>query len=246
MAMMCEGHLGGYFAGGDPATHCPHFWSWLVSRLQVRSMLDVGCGEGWAVKYFAELGCDAAGVDGSSTAVENTVACGRVACHDLCTGPYLPGRTYDLVWSSEFVEHIEEAYLAHVLGTLNLAERYLVLTHAFPGQKGHHHVNCQTSAYWIALIEGLGFRFEYALTLQARRITRRDYFGVNHFARSGLIFSRRAPTSAGKMWLLRGDLACVGRNPSWRARCLDAALWSNFKLAKIGHKLSKRLRRAAE
>lgn len=240
--MVRDGHLGGYVAGGDPGTWSPHVWTWMQSRLGMRSVLDLGSGEGHATRYFAGLGCDAHGVDGSFSAVANSVIKGAVSCHDLCAGPFDPGRTFDIVWSCEFLEHIDDRYLANVLRTLQLADKYLVLTHAFPGQKGHHHVNCQPSSYWISLIEKLGFRCELGLTRAARRVARRDYFGVNHFARSGLVFSRRL--SRGQVdcqWLDGDDPAAFGRKPTFRANSLGMLLLGNFKLAKIRHKLAKRL-----
>jgi hypothetical protein len=51
-------HLGGYVEGGDPATYYPDLWKWFVETLMVRSVIDVGCGDGVALKYFRDtLGC---------------------------------------------------------------------------------------------------------------------------------------------------------------------------------------------
>ena len=47
-------HLGGYIVGGDDATYYPHLWDWLVSARGVKSVVDVGCGEGHAARYFAD------------------------------------------------------------------------------------------------------------------------------------------------------------------------------------------------
>ena len=35
--------------------------------------------------------------------------------------------------------------------------RYACVTHAEPGQNGHHHVNCQTTDYWIKVFAEHGF-----------------------------------------------------------------------------------------
>jgi hypothetical protein len=43
---------------------CPSLWRFLVERFGVRSVLDVGCGEGHAVLFFHRLGLFAHGIDG--------------------------------------------------------------------------------------------------------------------------------------------------------------------------------------
>ena len=55
MLMVRDGHLGGYIQGGDPGTWCPHLWSWIVKEFEIRSVLDVGCGEGHSTKFFHDL-----------------------------------------------------------------------------------------------------------------------------------------------------------------------------------------------
>ena len=190
LTMVKSGHLGGYIQGGDPATYCPHLWSWIVEEFDIKSALDVGCGEGHSTRFFAARGCAAQGIDGCEQAIRESVSPNLVKQHDLCKGPYCPSRPVDLVWSCELLEHVEERYLPHVLQTLSAARRMIVVTHAFPLQKGHHHVNCRFSHYWIRRIESLGFTCDVAATLQARTITLQDFADVNHFARSGLVFMR--------------------------------------------------------
>jgi hypothetical protein len=70
-----------------------------------------------------------------------------------------------------------------------------MMTHALPGQPGHHHVNCQPSRYWVQRLKGIGFDLDYRLTRYARTL------GHAYFLRSGLVFvkslgaRRLAPTS---------------------------------------------------
>lgn len=231
LSMVKDGHLGGYIQGGDPGTWCPHLWNWLVDQFSVQSVLDVGCGEGHSTRYFRDLGCDALGIDGCAQAVAENVVPGQVWQHDLCQGPYGTEQPVDLVWSCEFLEHIDERYLSHVLQTFANARKVVAVTHAFPGQEdGHHHVNCRSSRYWIQHIESLGFTCDVQRTLAARRISLADYRGINHFARSGLVFVRSAVASA-------------SRNP-W------SYLWKDWRI-NVGFRLSRpyrqqRRRRRAE
>ena len=56
--------LGGNIRHGDIHTWSPVLWRYLVERFGVGSVLDVGCGEGHAVKFFHRLGLFAHGIDG--------------------------------------------------------------------------------------------------------------------------------------------------------------------------------------
>ena len=183
-----DGHLGGFMAGGDPATWCPRLWSWLAQKFNIKSMIDVGCGQGYAVYYFNNLGINAKGIEGSDAAITSSVIKSAIVQHDFNQQAYIPYEPIDLIWSCEFLEHIDERYLKNVLATLLSAKSMIVITHAFPGQEGHHHVNCQPSIYWISLLRYIGFRFSLKYTLMARYITMRDHSKMNHFGRSGLVF----------------------------------------------------------
>ena len=185
-----EGHLGGYFRGGDAATWYPNLWTWLVSKFDIKSVLDVGCGEGQSTKFFSELGCNVLGVDGSTTAISDSLLPGRVLLHDFSKAP-LECMSYDLIWSCEFVEHVRQEFVGNVLSALVCANKVLAMTHAFPGQRGHHHVNCQESDYWIREVEAVGFLYMPKETAEAREIAKSDCARRNHFVRSGLLFSRQ-------------------------------------------------------
>jgi hypothetical protein len=135
----------------------------------------------------------------------------HVAAHDFTQGAYLPERSFDLLWSCEFLEHVESRYEANILGTFAHAAKVILVTHAFPRQTtGHHHVNCRPSSYWIQRIEALGFTCHAPLTREARTVTLQDFAGINHFARSGLVFVQASPRQpAGGLERLTGP---------WRAR----------------------------
>lgn len=232
--MVKDGHLGGYFRGGDPGTWCPNMWSWIIEEFSVRSVLDIGCGEGQSTRFFHERGCDVVGIDGSQKAIDNSVIPACVVKHDFCDGPYVPDRKSDLIWACEFLEHVEERNVPNILETFATSTNLVLVTHAFPGQdRGHHHVNCQPSAYWIRKIESIGFACNTQLTLAGRTKTLQDYPSINHFARSGLIFVRskqasQHPVAAASPW-----------KPRWKAARIN---WG-FKISSA-YRTHRRRRRA--
>lgn len=171
-------HLGGHLG----ITHTdPGSLALLKERLGVRSVLDVGCGPGGMQAVCEGLGLSWTGADGDP-------ACAResVLTHDFTKGP-LVTHPRDLVWSVEFVEHVEERFLPNVLSALMLAAKAICMTHALPGKGGHHHVNCQPPDYWINKLTAAGYELHIPLTQQLRAVsTMRREFMRN----TGLVFTK--------------------------------------------------------
>ena len=163
----------------------PDLWSWAYQALGVRSVIDVGCGEGHAARYFRDLGCVVLGIDGSQQAKRDSIIADHHVIHDYTQGPYYPPTGFDLAWSCEFVEHVQERYMGNFLETFACSRRYLMMTFAAPGQPGYHHVNCQPMDYWINKVESAGFHFDSTLTDTSRAIS-----SEGHYKRRGLIFTR--------------------------------------------------------
>lgn len=189
-----DGHLGGYVVGGDDATWYPDLWRWLVEKQHVRSVIDIGCGEGHALKFFRELGCRVLGIDGIRQ--DDPAICH----HDFTLGPW--GQTIgssddpwgvpaDLIWCCEFVEHVEERYVPNFLAAFKTA-KLVLMTHAEPGQDGYHHVNCQPSAYWIGAMAAISYELDQTLTMQTRALASINPNPWNHYVRSGLAFRRHS------------------------------------------------------
>lgn len=173
--------------GGDPRCWFPDLWAWLCVRFDVRTVLDVGCGEGHAVEWFGRHVRFAAGLDGLWWNVDRARKRGvTILEHDITRHPFVSLTRYDLVWCCEVVEHIHPDHLDNLLTTLANG-RVIAMTHALPGQDGHHHVNCQDSDYWIRHIEARGYRTLVDETNYGRSLCPHGYFGL-----SGLIFEKVA------------------------------------------------------
>jgi Methyltransferase domain len=108
-----KAHLGGFTLydgfGVSPAT-----WNDMMQYVGVKSIMDVGCGKGLSTLYFLEHGADVLCLEGSHDAVTQTYLpdpATQVVEHDFSRCPYWPAKTYDAVWSVEFLEHVRDILL---------------------------------------------------------------------------------------------------------------------------------------
>ncbi len=175
--------LGGDIRHGDGSTFAPRLWRYLVERHAITSVLDVGCGEGHAVRFFHRLGLIAHGIDGLRANIERAVF--PIALHDLLASPYV--MPVDLVWSCEVAEHIHPDKVDFFLDTL-INGRVVAMTHALPDQPGHHPVNCQPQEYWIEHMFRRGYHLAHDYVF-FREVAGRDEC-YNYFQTSGLLFLR--------------------------------------------------------
>lgn len=186
-------HLGGFIEGGDEATFFPALWTWLVQGpLKVKSVIDVGCGEGHALKFFRDLGCEVYGLEGTPQDDPDIYQLDFTKEDWVWglagTNYHRPDRlTVDLVWSCEFVEHVEEKYNHNFLNVFSRG-KIVLMTHAFPGQQGHHHVNCQPPEYWRGYMAAAGLRYSKGMTQKTREIAAANTNEYNHYVRSGMAF----------------------------------------------------------
>jgi SAM-dependent methyltransferase len=166
-------HLGGYIINltdhGDPNSYSTEVWDWMINN-GIKSIIDVGCGEGHSTKYFLDRGVDAIGVEGGENAYNNSPVKNNLVLHDYVDAPFIPKKKYDAVWSCEFVEHVEEVFSENFLKTFDFADK-IFMTHAVVGQEGYHHVNCQNTEYWIEKIEKTGYKYNNDLSIYLRTLT---------------------------------------------------------------------------
>src|SRR5205085_7057527 len=100
-------HLGGNVHGGDAMTFYPELWNWLVERFSVRSVVDIGCGEGHALVEFGKRGLRVVGIDGHRHNVIETANRGLICMlHDFTKGVPALDEEFDLGWCCEFVDHV--------------------------------------------------------------------------------------------------------------------------------------------
>jgi SAM-dependent methyltransferase len=159
----------------------------LVDRFQnAKTFIDIGCGPGKQVEVAKALGLSAIGVDGDPemTKLKHVnlfdFSKKKAAKDDL---PFLPKRKYfDIGWSTEFLEHIDEKYIENFMPLFALC-KVVVITHATPGQKGHHHVNEQLFPYWKDIFHSYGLNEDKELTKLLRIKSTMKQKKINHFVK---------------------------------------------------------------
>uniref|UniRef100_A0A7S1CX87 Uncharacterized protein n=1 Tax=Cyclophora tenuis TaxID=216820 RepID=A0A7S1CX87_CYCTE len=160
-------HLGG-FTDIDTQGISPAAWKWIIERMNVQSILDLGCGRGISTTWFLFHGLDALCVEGSHDARDKTMLPNpqqQMIEHDFARGPYWPAKTYDAVWCVEFLEHVGRNFHHNYLPTLRKAG-ILFTTHSIWG--GWHHVEVHKGHWWKHKLEQYGFLFSPELTQAIR------------------------------------------------------------------------------
>jgi len=156
--------------------------SYLKSMFNIKTMLDVGCGPGGQIREAINLGIEAEGIDGFPGVAKLPVP---IIIHDFRTGAYNHNKDYDLVWSCEFLEHVEEKFMSNYMVSFQAA-KYAMVT-ASPSLIGYHHVNVKPEEYWIEKFAQYGFSFDEAQTAKVRE---ESTMGRDFIRSSGLFFKR--------------------------------------------------------
>lgn len=132
---------------------------------KVESFIDVGCATGAMVKLALDRGLQAIGVDGDYEVAKEHAP---ILIHDFCESKIDLDWYFDIGWSVEFVEHVEEEYMDNWL-TIFERCRMVAITYAPPGWPGHHHVNCQDQDYWVEKFGSAGLTYDEETTKRMRQ-----------------------------------------------------------------------------
>ena len=176
--------LGGNMWQGDPWTFSPRVWRYIIDRFAAESILDVGSGRGYAAQWFHKAGCKVVAMDAEIINVKNALF--PTVLHNIMHSSFFC--PVDVVHCQEVAEHIPEAFVQSFLDTL-CNGKFIVMSHAEPGQDGHSHINCQPSKYWIEHIESKHYSLLIDDTTRVKKIAESE--GAFHLARSGLVFGRK-------------------------------------------------------
>lgn len=124
----------------------------------VKTIIDIGCGNGYYTKRLIECGFDCVGFDGSPFTPEITD--GVCGIKDF-SQPVDVG-LFDLVLSLEVGEHIPEQYEQIFIDNLvRTTKRYICLSWGIEGQPGVGHVNCRNNDYVINELDKRRFIYDF-------------------------------------------------------------------------------------
>lgn len=150
-----------------------------AERDRPESVLDIGCGAGAYLKYFASQGAgEIMGVDGIDGRF-GYLKPDQYSRADL-TEPLHLDRTFDLVICVEVIEHLPAESERVLLDSIvRHARDRIVFSGARPGQPGVGHINCQPISHWLDLFASYGWYPNLFDSLALRALATFSWFRSN-------------------------------------------------------------------
>lgn len=157
-----------------------HVWPLLTKRLAPESLiLDLGCGAGRDLAYFAKAGFRVIGLDYSLNLlrIAKTVSRQKVVLADLGMPPFAPA-TFDAVWALASLLHVPRyrirTVLSDIRGLLKPPGLFLASIREGRGERvderGRYFASYRP-VEWEALLAATGFRrIDFRLTKESRTI----------------------------------------------------------------------------
>jgi SAM-dependent methyltransferase len=214
--------------------------------IPIRSVCDVGCGDGGWLKVFLESGVeDVWGCDGGHISADMLqFPAERFRTHDL-RGRFSMDRTFDLAMANEIGHYLPEERAASFVEDLTRLAPVVLFSSAIPrqGGGGARHLNEQWPSYWADLFAHFDF-----LTFDVLRPRLWDNSEVFRWVRQNqLLFCRRDAVPAKLAgWSSSGPLCIVHPEQfigSWEDQDVIAALTALGAAVRKGLRKPKLVRR---
>lgn len=160
-------HLGGHLGRTNLDSGVIQF---LKEKFKAQSFIDIGCGTGGMVQEAINQGLDAYGIEGDpETAQQLTEDLkSKITIHDYTVGPDPFTQVFDIGYSCEFLEHVEEKFQDNYMKTFEKC-KWIVVTAAPTHWPGVHHVNCRSLEYWIRKFGERGLLYSQELSELCRK-----------------------------------------------------------------------------
>ena len=148
----------------------------LLRRVDIKTVIDIGCGQGHCLQVFQEMGYESKGIDLSPTAVQICRAKGLKNTHHQRLED--TSGTFDLVFSDGLIEHLDD-FSPYVDKMTSLSSMYVLLA-----QTDH-------SSPLTKILRFLSERFGSGRMIPELRYMIPDF--VSAFAQKGFILIREKP-----------------------------------------------------
>jgi SAM-dependent methyltransferase len=129
----------------------------LNAELTIRSVADIGCGQGAWLSVWRKAGVSVIGVDGPHVDQRDLMIGTEEFCVADLNFPIDLGRHFDLVQSLEVAEHLPAERASDFIQGLTTHAPIVMFSAAVPGQGGEHHINEQPLEYWRAKFRHHGY-----------------------------------------------------------------------------------------
>lgn len=215
----------------------------VLTLVQPRSVVDVGCGMGTWLSVFRENNInDVIGLDGNYVdKMKLLIPEKQFISYDLTKSIELE-RKFDLVMSLEVAEHLSEEFAGGFVNGLVSLGHTVLFSAAIPGQGGTHHVNEQWPDYWRGLFAKHGY--VAVDCLRSRLWSNRKiqvsyrqnmlfYIEQEHLKKSSAFLKEKERCDGQAFSIVHPDMLeiCLNRTPTLRPllRALPHAISEAFK-----------------
>jgi len=146
-----------YIERGSTAS-AKQFSAFLVPLLNIKSVLDVGCGRGAWLREWKNAGVTVAqGIDGPYVRKSSLlIPADDFSAVDL-SKKFDVGHRYDLVTSFEVAEHLPSDRAETFIHSLVTHGDLVLFSAATPGQGGENHINERPLSFWQGLFKAKGY-----------------------------------------------------------------------------------------
>lgn len=139
----------------------------------VKTIIDIGCGNGEYTKHFIQHGFECSGYDGCPITPEITNGVCKVQDFSV---PVNLG-TFDLVLSLEVGEHVPQQYEQIFIDNLvSHSTKYICISWGVEGQPGIGHVNCRNNDYIIEEMSKRDYEFDLKKSAILRKYSTFPWF----------------------------------------------------------------------
>lgn len=142
-----------------------HLAEYIKKTFNPKTILDIGCAKGFAVKAFLHYDIDAQGFDISEWAISNCEpeAKGRLKVADMRNGIPYPDNSFDMIYMESTLEHIEREDLDAVAKEmLRVAKEFILIGVLYDksGMIDPSHRTFMSKSEWIKLFTVAGCHYD--------------------------------------------------------------------------------------